>query len=282
MLAHLHGRDRVETGGGDVAVVAQAEVDPVGEAAFGGAGGREAVLLGREGHGRDARSVVLGGVHGQCAPAASNVEQARARCEAELAADEVELVALGVRKRVGGRLGGPVPARVDHRGVEDEFVELVGEVVVEADDLLVAALGVQAPGDGVFEPGGVGSAADELVAQGERQGGHGGAEAGGGAGRGGGAVDAAQAVGEVAVHVDLTEDVRLGEPELAGTPQEPAERVGAVEAQERAAVVRSGLAAVPGAQPDRRDGAGGFGGQVVQLSGECHRHASRMSWRTSR
>ena len=87
--------DGVELGLGHVAVVAEAHLSAALEAALlDGVLGECRLLLGE----RDADrldAVVLGGVHDHAAPAAADVEQGHARLQAELAADEIELVVLG-------------------------------------------------------------------------------------------------------------------------------------------------------------------------------------------
>ncbi|CAM5562690.1 hypothetical protein STENM36S_01533 [Streptomyces tendae] len=88
--------------------------------------------------------MLAGRVDRHGAPAAADVEEALTGAQVQLAADEFELVALGVLQGAAlGRRGGPIGAGVDHGGAEDEFVEVVAHVVVVADGPLVAALGVQ-------------------------------------------------------------------------------------------------------------------------------------------
>src|SRR6185437_4992910 len=75
----------------------------------------------------DRRDAVLARrVHDERAPPAADVEQALARLEAELSANEVELGALRFVERV--RRLGEVGARVNHAFVEEEFVEVVPDV----------------------------------------------------------------------------------------------------------------------------------------------------------
>ena len=90
-------------------------------------------------------AVVLDGVPHHPAPAAADVEQAHARPEVELAADQVvlgrlRLLEAGVRGRVAG-------AGVGHRRPEHHLVERVGHVVVVGDRLGVARAGVPQPVD---------------------------------------------------------------------------------------------------------------------------------------
>ena len=136
VFGHTDGGDRVVRPVVDVAVVLDADLDPVGEPLLGdplaGVGG---LLLG-ERDADDADAVLAGGVDRHGAPAAADVEQPLPGPQAELAADEVELVALGALQ--GAVLGLPVGARVHHRGAEDELVEVVADVVVVADGAPVA------------------------------------------------------------------------------------------------------------------------------------------------
>src|SRR5439155_1469993 len=84
-------------------------------------------------------AVALGGPYDEAPPAAADVEEALARREAQLAAHEVELVLLRlVEVAVGSAVVG---ARVDHPLIEEERVEVVRDVVVEADGAAVRAFG---------------------------------------------------------------------------------------------------------------------------------------------
>ena len=104
----------------------------------------EPLLLRRDGDAGDLRSEVLRRIQAERAPAAADVEEPHPRrSEADLAADQLELVALRVLDGVRGVVRPPVPARVGHVRVEDQRVELVGEVVVVVDRLAVAAAAVQ-------------------------------------------------------------------------------------------------------------------------------------------
>jgi hypothetical protein len=96
VLAHLDAGDGVEGAVGDLAVVLQPDLDPVGQSELRDAGEAECPLLGgqRDAHGRDA--VVRRGVDEQRGPAAADVQQPHPRPEAELAADQVQLVPLRV------------------------------------------------------------------------------------------------------------------------------------------------------------------------------------------
>ena len=80
-------------------------------------------------------AVILRRVADEPAPAAADVEKALARLQPQLAADHLQLVGLRLRDAVAPV--GEVGARVDHLRVEEERVEVVGEVVVELDVVLV-------------------------------------------------------------------------------------------------------------------------------------------------
>ena len=200
------------------------------------------------------RPVVLGRVQGERAPAAADVEEPHARSEADLLADQVELVALRVSDAVRRVLGAPVARGVGHRGVEDQRVELVGEVVVVADRPAVAQLAVQPaahPRLGLGQPWRLAHRAD--VDGGpqrshERSGGR--AYAGEAALRRDGP-DVGQRLVEVVVHLELAGDVGLRGTELTRVPQQPAYGVPRTQLHERS-IDGACLGAVPRAQPDRQ------------------------------
>ena len=178
------------------------------------------------------------------------------RLEAELAADQRELVELGLLDRDVRR--GVVAAGVRHLRLEDQAVELVGEVVVEADRPAVTQLAVQpaldlwparrAPSAGCRGPRGP----RVRGAPGDR-GGRG--AAGAQPALGDDRPDVGQRLVQVPTvglrDVDLAGDVGLGGPELARSPHEAAHGVGGVDDHE-GTVDRAGLRPVPGAQPDRQ------------------------------
>ena len=88
-------------------------------------------------------AVVLGGVHHHAAPPTPDVQQPLPWLQPELAADEVELGGLGGVELVVRVL--EVGARVGHRSVEPERVELRGQVVVKPDCRAVTLPGVTPP-----------------------------------------------------------------------------------------------------------------------------------------
>ncbi|MEJ7718990.1 MAG: hypothetical protein WKF58_00325 [Ilumatobacteraceae bacterium] len=122
----------------------------ISDAALGSAGGHEVALLARQRDRRDPGAVVLRCVERQRTPAAPDVDEVRARRECQLATDEVELARCAAAKSTGTvavtvAVAGvrPVAAGVRHRVVEQQLVELVGEVVVVRDRGTIALTGVQ-------------------------------------------------------------------------------------------------------------------------------------------
>jgi hypothetical protein len=256
VLAHLQRADGVEVVAlGDLAVVLEPDLDPVLQPALGDPGVDELLLLGRDRHARHLGAEVLGGVQRQRAPAAAHVEHPHARLEAELGADEVELGALRVLERGVGR--GVVAAAVGHLRLEDEGVELVGEVVVVADRRPVAGQAVQASLDPRLRCRRCGRAAQRAEAEdgadridhGARRETYAGQAALGAHGEG-----VRQRGGEVPAvllrDVELTGDVGLGGAQLARVPHQPAQRVGGAEHDERGAL-GAGDGAVPRLEADR-------------------------------
>src|SRR6266545_1842542 len=92
----------------------------------------------RERHAVRRDAVVLSGPDGEAAPAAADVEERLARLELELAADEIDLVLLGLLELAVGIA--VVGAGVEHERVEKEGVEGVRHVVVVRDGLSVPPL----------------------------------------------------------------------------------------------------------------------------------------------
>ena len=296
VLAHLDRGDRVEGAVGHLAVVLQPDLDPILEAALADPLVDERLLLARDRHADDLRAELLGRVQRERAPAAADVEVTAAGLDAELAADEVELVALRVLDGVAGLGARPVAAGVGHVRVEDEGVEVVGQVVVVLDGAAVAGLACAgARGAG---PARRAARAAARRRRGRRpsgcrssrrrrrcrpRGGH-------PAERAGRRPDATEAVEQVALDVELARDVRLGEAELAGVAHEPAQRGGVAQDDGRG-VGGTGDGAVPrleahgqlaaeeglddGRQPRgdavRTGGRRGGGGSVGAVVGHGHR-----------
>ncbi len=152
VLGHADAGDGVEGAVRDLAVVLQADLDPVGETGVGDPAAGQGDLLRRDGDADRVHAVVLGGVQQQRAPAAADVQQPHAGPQAQLAADQVELGRLGVLQAPALRR--PVRAGVHHRGAEHEAVEVVADVVVVADRRAVAAAAVQPAPDGARLLGG--------------------------------------------------------------------------------------------------------------------------------
>ncbi len=110
--------------------------------------GRPLRLLARQGDPVRLHPVVLGGPDAEAPPAATDVEHPLPRLQAELTADQVELLRLRLLELA---VGVPVVrAGVDHQRVEEERVEVVGDVVVVRDGLGVVLLrpGTCGPGHG--------------------------------------------------------------------------------------------------------------------------------------
>ena len=132
MLEHADRTHLVEAAlARNVAIILQADLDPVLQAGGPDALAREFVLVGRQRHADHAGAVVARRVDRERAPAAADVEQVIAGREHQLAADVVELVRLR-RRQVFGAVA-EVRARVHHLGIEPQAVELVGHVVVVFD-----------------------------------------------------------------------------------------------------------------------------------------------------
>ena len=138
---------------GELAVVLNADLDPVGEARVGDSLPRQLCLILRERDADRLNAVALRRMHHEAAPATADVEHPLALLQRELRADEVELRLLGLlqgRSPVAGekslrlRDAGEEGAGVGHRLVEEEREELVADVVVVADGLAVALGGVLA------------------------------------------------------------------------------------------------------------------------------------------
>ena len=100
VLAHLDRRGGVVRAVVEVAVVLQAEVDPVGDAVVGGALAGEVELLARQRDAGDVHAVARAAAWMLSDPQPQPTSSRRMPgASAELAADEVELGALGVGER---------------------------------------------------------------------------------------------------------------------------------------------------------------------------------------
>lgn len=224
VFSHLDGGDRLVLTAFDIAVVTQLDVDQVVEATLAHAGEDGVALFAGEGHGRHLDLVVFGRVQGECTPTAADVEQPRSWPQPQLAADQFQLVALRFAQAVFGVLTCPEGAGVRHRRIEQQLVELVGQVVVVADGRAVATGGVastqqpRAPRGGGWpgaegpEPGGCESGSGNLRRP----------RPGGGGLRA--LPQGAQSVTEVPLDVQIARDVGLGQAELSRLPEQPTQR----------------------------------------------------------
>src|SRR3954452_1166610 len=118
VLDHPDRGDRVELLAGQLAVVLDADLDPVRESRIGHALARQHGLRLGESDPDGLYAVARGRVHHEAAPTATHVEDALALLERELGADEIELGLLGLLERGGA--AGEDRARVGHRAIEEE------------------------------------------------------------------------------------------------------------------------------------------------------------------
>jgi hypothetical protein len=136
VFVHADARDLVERPVGELAVVADADLDPSGQARPLDALARRRGLGLRRRDADPAHAVALRGVQQQRAPAAADVQQPLAGRQLELGADQLELARLGCLQRLAGVR--EVRARIHQARAEQQPVEAVGEVVVMADRGAVA------------------------------------------------------------------------------------------------------------------------------------------------
>src|SRR5262249_9057713 len=94
--------------------------------------------------------VVLRRPDAEPTPAAANVEELLPRLEPELAADEIDLVRLRLLELAVGLA--VVGARIEHEGIEEERVEVIGHVVVMGDGLGIPSLGAPPHDSASFIP----------------------------------------------------------------------------------------------------------------------------------
>ena len=114
MLGHPDRSDRVERPVDDLAVVLQSDLDRFGEPGLGDAPAGQFGLGRGDGHADCPTPSPRGGVQGQRAPAAADVEQPLPGPQSEFAADEVQLGLLCLIQR--RRRLAEVGAAVDQRG----------------------------------------------------------------------------------------------------------------------------------------------------------------------
>ena len=193
---------------------------------------------------------MLCGVADQRPPAAADVEQSHARLQVELAADHVQLRGLRIVQRLA--VAGIERRRVRHVLVEQQFVELVGQVVVVRDRRDIALAGVQAPRQPRLGRGPPRRRADGAEPGRQRGGLHllPLTEPRGRRPRPADRPRPPQPVGEIALDVEIARHVRPRESHLAWRPQQSAQRPPRPHDQ-HGPVRRTGFAAVPRANSDR-------------------------------
>ncbi len=149
VLQHADRHERVERAR-DVPVVVLDELDAIGEPLARRALPRVGDLVRREIERLHPHAVMPRHVQRERAPSAAGLDDALARPEADLAADQIHLRDLGrLERRVGRR---EVRAGVEQLLVEPELVEVVAEVVVVVDVLPGCLDGVR-PSDAATTPG---------------------------------------------------------------------------------------------------------------------------------
>ena len=129
-LEHLDRHDRV-VGAGDVAIVAQLNVDAVLEAGGADPLAGEVVLLARDRDGGHAAAELTRGIDSEAAPSRPDLEHVLSRADRGSLGDEAVLVALRIGQGLARR--GEDGTRVGERLVQPEPEEVVAEVVVCAD-----------------------------------------------------------------------------------------------------------------------------------------------------
>ena len=193
-------------------------------------------------------AVVAGGVERHAAPAAADVEQPHARLEAELAADQLVLVGLGLLERVGRVV--EHGARVGHARAQHHPVEVVGDVVVVADGRRVAgpASGARPWRLGLLggrrQPAHLAPAA-QLAATSRSM-------ALGSSRTFGHAVAQVEQRPDVAVELEVAGHVGPGEAQLAGRGDDAPQRVGRADDHGGRGVRRAGATAVVGLDRQRQ------------------------------
>ena len=256
MLGHADRRDGVEALAPQLAVVLQADLDPVADAGLGRPLAGEVRLGAADRDADDRHVVVLRGVDGHRAPSAADVEQASTGPlgKAELATDQ--LVLGGLRRGEVGVVVLEPGARVRHRRPEHDPIEVVADVVVVPDGGSVAAQRVPAaaqvsllgrPPQGApqdAQPAGGGQAGRQRrPAEAHALASH--------------PAHRRQRLEQVAVGVQVAGDVGPGQPELVRAPQDPPQGVLGAHAQRagRRRRRRSEVAAIPELDAQRQLGA---------------------------
>src|SRR5690349_2770311 len=142
MLHHSDTGDLVERGVAQCPIVADFDIDAVRESIADDSPPRQSRLLLAERDSRRPNTVVPSRMHRERAPAAADVEQSFSSLEAKLSTHEIELRGLRFVERLDSPL--EVRARVHHLAIEPERVEVVPNVIVEANRVGIALLGVLA------------------------------------------------------------------------------------------------------------------------------------------
>lgn len=279
MLAHLDGTDRVEGRRrrqvAEVAVVLQTNLDAVGQAAVGGASDGEIALLSRQRDTGGAHAVALCRVQDQRSPATPDIQQMHAWFQAELATDQIQLRGLRIVQRLA-RVG-EIGRRVRHVVVEQQPVEVVGQVVMMGDDGPIAALGVQPAGQLRLGLRGFGRQTHRPQphhTQRRRRPGAQSYRRTGARVRSGQPPGPAQTLGQVTIDIDVTCHVGPRQAELSWAPEQSTQSATRTHHQHRA-VSGPGLTAIPSADPNWRIDADG-GSEKIRQAVSDGRHHSRF------
>ena len=246
VLEHADRADRVERAVVDVAVVLQADLDPVAEPGLGDPLRRQLGLALRDGDADRAHPVVPRPRASTMPPQPHPTSSSRMPgCSASLLADELVL-ARPARPRAPASGVVPDRARVRHRRTEHDPVEVVRDVVVVRDRGRVARGAVTAPAQPAPLPAGSvagggrrrprASSALSHCSRREVEAGEAGAELERGE--------------DVTLDVDVARDVRATEAELGRRGDDPAHRVRGSHDDRGGRMLRPGVTAVVGLEAD--------------------------------
>ncbi len=248
VLDHADAGHRVEGVLGQVSVVHDADLDPIGNPGLPGS------LAGQLGLGLGQRDppdhgpVLARRVDREAPPTAPDVEHPHSGLERQLATDQLQLRALGVLERLDPFL--EQRAAVGHRLIQEQGEELVRDVVVVAHRLGVAALRVQAAARLELGRGGRRQARQAVRPQDGRPE----AEAcPDSQGRRAPAAEQGDDAVQV-VDVDLAAHVGASQAELPGRPEQVPERPRRVDRQGRAGAGRGNARPIPELDRDRAVG----------------------------
>jgi len=195
--------------------------------------------------------------------------------EAELATDQIQLRGLRIVQRLA-RVG-EIGRRVSHVVVEQQPVEVVGQVVMMGDDGPIAAPGVQPAGQSRLGLRGFGRQTDRPQphrTQDRRRPGaqryrHTGALV-----RSGQPPGPPQTLGQVTIDIDVTGHVGPRQAEFSGAPEQSTQSATGTHHQHQA-IGRPGLTSIPGANPNWRVDADG-GSKKIRQAVSDGRHHSRF------